>query len=142
MSLLLLMKFPVQRLAWWLALGAGGLDFCTGLGLAFAPAEALPLMGLAVPGAEALIWLRWVGAFVWAVGASYLLALLLGGETRLRACLELTLPFRLAAGVFGAVAVARGWLSPLWAGVPATDFALVAAQLWLLRRWCAGVSSP
>jgi len=129
------MRLPIKRLAWWFALGAGGIDFCSGLGLAVVPARLLPLMGLAVPGAEALIWLRWVGAFVWAVGASYLLALLLGGEARLRTLLELTIPFRLSAGVFSAVAIASGWLSPGWASVPATDFALVVAQLWLLAKW-------
>ncbi|MFA6285844.1 MAG: hypothetical protein WC661_00565 [Opitutaceae bacterium] len=129
------MRIPVQRLAWWLALGAGGIDFCSGLGLVFVPSQVLPLMGVAVPGAEALIWLRWVGAFVWAVGASYLLALLLGGEARLRTLLELTIPFRLSAGVFSAVAIASGWLSFGWASVPATDFTLVIAQIWLLRRW-------
>ena len=130
------MNLPTHRLSWWLSLGAGGLDFCTGLGLVFAPAQVLPLMGVAVPGAEALIWLRWVGAFVWAAGASYLLALVLGGEARLRSSLELTIPFRLSAGVFSTVAIASGWLSPGWASVPATDFALVAVQIWLLRRWC------
>jgi len=131
------MSFPVQRLAWWLALGAGMLDFGSGLGLALAPAQVLPLMGLTVPGAEALIWLRWVGAFVWAVGASYLLALLLGGAARLRTLLELTIPFRLSVGVFSAVVIAGGWLSVGWASVPATDFTLLVAQLWLLRRWSA-----
>ncbi len=97
------MSLPIQRLAWWLALGAGAADFCSGLGLAFVPAHVLPLMGLSVPGAEALIWLRWVGAFVWAVGASYLLALALGGEARLRTLLELTIPFRFSAGVFSVI---------------------------------------
>ena len=129
------MKISVQRLAWWLALGAGGIDFCSGLGLAIIPAQLLPLMGLAVPEAEALIWLRWVGAFVWAVGASYLLALMLGGEARLRTLLELTIPFRLSAAVFSTVAIASGWLSLGWASVPVTDFTLLATQVWLLRRW-------
>jgi hypothetical protein len=131
------MKLPIQRLAGWLALGAGALDFSTGLGLAFAPERALPLLGVPVPGAEALIWLRWVGAFVWAVGASYLLALVLGGAMRLRAVLESTLPFRLATGIFGTVALTQGWLAPAWAGVPLADFGLFTAQLWLLRRWSA-----
>lgn len=129
------MKISVQRLAWWLALGAGAADFCSGLGLALVPANVLPLMGVPVPGAEALLWLRWVGAFVWAVGASYLLALLLGGEARLRTLLELTIPFRFSAAVFSTVAIAGGWLSLGWASVPTVDFALVIIQVWLLRRW-------
>jgi len=129
------MSLPIKRLAWWLALGAGAADFCSGLGLALVPAQVLSLMGLAVPGGEALIWLRWVGAFVWAVGASYLLALVLGGEARLRTLLELTIPFRFSAGIFGTVAIASGWLSLGWASVPVIDFALVIAQIWLLRKW-------
>lgn len=129
------MRPAAQRLAWWLALGAGGLDFCTGIGLAVAPAQVLPLMGVSVPDRAALIWLRWVGAFVWAVGASYLLALVLGGEARLRTCLELTLPFRFSAGLFSTVAITSGWLSLGWTSVPATDFTLLITQLWLLLRW-------
>ena len=117
-----------------LALGAGCLDTGTGLGLVFAPALVLGLMGAAVPGAEALIYLRWVGAFVVAVGASYLIALVIGGGARLRAVFEFTIVFRLAAGVFSAVAMARGWLAPVWVSVPLADFALAAVQAWLLRK--------
>jgi hypothetical protein len=87
-----------------------------------------------VPGAEALIYLRWVGAFVAAVGASYLIALVIGGGARLRAVFEFTIVFRLAAGVFSAVAIARGWLAPVWVSVPLADFALAAVQAWLLRK--------
>lgn len=123
-----------KRQAWWLALGAGSMDFATGLGLVFAPATALALMGAAAPGAEALVFLRWVGAFVGAVGASYLLALARGGDARLRAVLEFTIVFRLAAGGFSAAALGLGWLPWVWASVPAADFALAGAQAWLLRR--------
>lgn len=121
------------RLARWLALGAGAMDFATGLGLVFAPAIALALMRVAVPAGEALIFLRWVGAFVAAVGATYLWG---AWECRrlLRPVLELTVPFRFAAGTFSLVAIARGWLSPAWMSVPATDFVLVALQVALLMK--------
>lgn len=124
----------LNRLGRGLAGAAGALDFCTGIGLVCLPLRVLPLMGVVVPGAEALVFLRWVGAFVAAVGASYLLALARGGGARLRGVLEFTIVFRLAAGVFSAGAIALGWLAPAWLAVPATDFVLVGAQLWLLAK--------
>lgn len=122
------------RVARGLALGAGLLDFCTGAGLALAPGPLLGLMGVPVPGAEALVYLRWLGAFVGAVGGSYLFALVAGGAARLRGVLEFTILFRLAAGAFSAVAIARGWLAPAWTSVPVTDFSLAAVQAWLLAK--------
>lgn len=121
------------RLARWLLLGAGMMDAATGLGLAFAPAATLALMGAMLPGGEALVFLRWVGAFVTAVGATYLWGWL-HGRRLLRPVLELTLVFRLAAGVFSAVAIARGWLAPVWLSVPVTDLALVCVQVILLAK--------
>jgi len=127
-------KNKLEQIAVWLALGAGGLDFCTGLGLVLAPALALKLMGATPIGAEALVYLRWIGAFVWAVGFSYLWPLWRREVVLLRAALELTVWFRLAAGGYSAWAVATGALPLIWVSVPVTDFALVAVQTWLLRR--------
>jgi len=127
----------LNQLAGWLALGAGALDFCTGLGLLLAPALMLRLMGVKEVFGD-LVYLRFVGAFVFAVGFSYLWALrrrrMSGDSTLLRATLEITIIFRLAAGSFGAWAILQGWLVPAWASVPLTDFFLAAAQGWLLRR--------
>lgn len=128
------MQVTTQKWMLWLALVAGLLDFGTGLGLVFMPAFTLKQMGVMVPTGDALVFLQWVGAFVGAVGGSYLWAVWRGGEDRLRAVLEFTVLFRLAAGAFSAVAVARGWLAMSWVSVPVTDFALVAVQLWLLQR--------
>jgi len=126
-----------NQLAVWLALGAGVLDLGTGLGLVAAPAVMLRLMGMNEIFGD-LVYLRFVGAFVGAVGFSYLWALrqrrLTGDPALLRAVLEITIIFRLAAGGFAAWAILRGWLMPAWASVPATDFFLAAAQGWLLRR--------
>jgi len=121
------------RLARWLLLGAGAMDFATGLGLVFAPAIALALMGVTVPAGEALVFLHWVGAFVAAVGATCLWGAL-QWRRLLRPVLEATVFFRFAAGAFSAAAVARGWLAPAWVSVPATDLVLVALQVWLLAR--------
>jgi len=130
-------KNKIDQLAVWLALGAGALDFCTGLGLVFAPAVMLRLMGVKEVYGD-LVYLRFVGAFVGAVGASYLWALRRrldsGDATLLRSTLEITIIFRLAAGSFSAWALLQGWLVSAWASVPATDFALAIAQGWLLSR--------
>jgi len=128
------MSFSTTTWARRLALGAGAMDLGTGLGLVFAPGLALSFMGVAAPGTDALVFLRWVGAFVGAVGASYLLAWLRGGTGRLRAVLEFTITFRLAAGGFSAAAIALGWLPLAWVSVPITDLALVVVQLGLLRK--------
>ena len=126
------------RFAQFLALVAGLLDFGVGLGLVFLPVKVLPLMGTPTPSDEALVYLRFVGAFVAAVGASYLWALRRrldsGDATLLRSTLEITIIFRLAAGSFSAWALLQGWLVSAWASVPATDFALAIAQGWLLSR--------
>jgi len=127
------MKTPTTTWVRGLALGAGAMDFLTGLGLVFAPGRVLPLMRVAVPAGDGLVFLRWMGAFVAAVGASYLWALARGGG-RLRAVLEFTILFRLAAGGFSAAAIGLGWLPAAWASVPAADLALAVAQVWLLTR--------
>ena len=124
----------LEQGAFWLALGAGGLDLCTGAGLVLAPARLLRVLAVAPPGAEALIYLRRLGAFVGAVGFSYLWALGRRDGALLRHTLELTVWFRLAAGSYSAWAIGTGALSFGWASVPATDFLLAGAQIWLLRR--------
>ncbi len=122
-----------ETIARRLALGAGLLDFSTGLGLVFLPALTLRLMGVTPPGEAAETYLRFLGVFVGLVGFSYLWALW-RGPAALRLVFALTLFFRLAVGCFCAWALATGRLEPAWASVPATDFALAAAQAWLLRR--------
>lgn len=123
----------INRIARFYAIVAGASDFFTGVGLVFLPEVVLPLMG--VPGIEhdALVFLRWVGAFVGAMGLNYWWALL-RPSVGLRAVLELTILFRLAAGVFSAVAIMRGWLGPAWWSVPATDLIFAGVQVWLLRE--------
>lgn len=125
-----------------LALAAGSLDFCTGLGLVLFPRLILPLMRVSTPEGEALVYLRFVGAFVSAVGACYLWALVRGGSNRLCSTLELTLLFRLSAGTFSAVAIGLGWLSLAWVSVPVTDFALVGLQLWLIKKLAVSHDAP
>lgn len=124
----------IVKIARLLALVAGSLDFLSGLGLVFSPQRVLPLMCVGIPANESLVYLRFVGAFVLAVGACYLLALVRGGMDRLCATLELTIPFRLSTGIFSATALSLGWLSRGWVSVPIADFVLVGLQLWLLAQ--------
>jgi len=121
------------RIGRWLSVGAGAMDFATGLGLVALPAWTLARMGVPVPGAEALLFVRFVGAFVGAVGASYLWAARRPRE-RLRVLFGVTLWLRGAAGAFTGGAVLAGALAPGWLAVTATDWTLVAAQAWLLAR--------
>jgi len=123
-----------MRVARPVALFAGAMDFLTGLGLVFDPVVTLRLMFVPPPADAALVYVRFVGAFVAAVGASYLIALLRGGSERLREVFASTTVFRLAAGLFTGVAVATHQLSPPWLLVTATDLALVVGQQWLLRQ--------
>jgi hypothetical protein len=128
------MKMNTVTLARRLAVGAGAMDLLTGLGLVVVPQWVLPLMRVAMPAGDAMVFLRWVGAFVGAVGASYLLAVDRGGADRLQGVLEFTIPFRLAAGCFSAAAVGLGWLPGMWVSVAMTDLVLVGVQVWLLNR--------
>lgn len=127
----------LDRLARVLAIVAGCLDLPTGIGLVAAPALTLRMMGIADPPSNP-VYLQFVGAFVGAVGFSYLWAVRRwwkgGGTALLRATLEITIIFRLAAGLFTGVAIFRGALPPAWMSVPGTDLALAIAQAWLLRR--------
>ncbi len=123
----------VNRLARVYAALAGAADLGTGIGLVFLPGPVLALMGVAPVTGEALVFLRWVGAFVGAVGASYFWALW-RPAMGLRAMLELTILFRVAAGLFSAWAIATGGLTAAWWSVPVTDLGLVAVQVWLLRK--------
>ena len=86
-----------------------------------------------MPGEEALPYVRFVGAFVAAVGASYLWALH-RPEERLRVVLDLTRLFRLASGGYALAGVCAGWLSPVWLVVTLADAFLIAAQTWLLGK--------
>jgi hypothetical protein len=123
---------PTQP-ARWLLLAAGALDLASGLGLALSPAAALRAAGGPVPGAEALPYVRFVGAFVLAVGACCLWAGV-GPDGRLRAVLGATIFFRLATGTYAGAAVAAGWLPGAWLAVAAADAALIGAQAWLLAK--------
>ncbi|MBA4137871.1 MAG: hypothetical protein C0518_11185 [Opitutus sp.] len=124
----------ILRIARGFALVAGGADAATGVGLVVLPGFTLGAMGVAAPGAEAVIFLRFVGVFVGAVGASYLVALASRRADRLWAVFRITTLFRLAAGSFVAWAVWTGRLEMRWLSVTITDGIIAGVQLWLLPR--------
>jgi hypothetical protein len=119
-----------------LSLCAGSGDLFTGLLLVFAPAFTLGLMRVPVP--ADLVFLRFVGCFVAAVGLSYFLGLASWWKrldiSRLRACWELTIAFRLAAAAYVAWQVWHGALTPPWLSVPIVDGFWGGLQMALLQR--------
>ncbi|MDO8545298.1 MAG: hypothetical protein Q7S40_33065 [Opitutaceae bacterium] len=128
------MSITLTRAAIWFAVIAGFTDFATGIGLVTAPAFTLEQMGAEVPGREALLFVRFVGVFVAAVGSSYLWALANGSMSFLRSVFQLTVFFRVAAGSFTGIAVALHLLSPAWVAVTATDLLFVGVQAWFLAK--------
>lgn len=114
---------------------AGGMDAVTGPWLVFAPASALAAMG--VEPEDDLLFVSFVGAFVGAVGWTYLWALWRWrrrGDTEfLRAVWRITVLFRLAAGTFCLAQIATDSLDLGWASVPAADYLFAGIQIWLLR---------
>ncbi len=121
------------KLARWLALGAGVLDCAAGGSLLAGPAITMRVLRLGVPGAEALVFVRFVGVLVAALGASYLWAWWRPVE-RLRVVLGATIFFRLATGSYTGAAVLLEALPGAWCQVTFADFALIAAQAWLLAK--------
>ncbi len=119
----------------WLAGVAGVLDATTGAGLVWLPAWTLQRMGVAPPGAEALEFVRFVGVFVGAVGASYLSAAWRGQDRALRAVIDVTRWFRGGAGLFTGVMVVAGAWSPAWLAVTITDLVLLAGQTVVLGKY-------
>ncbi len=116
---------------------AGGIDALMGPWLVFAPAPALAAMGAEPEFGEDLLFVSFVGAFVGAVGWSYLWALWRwlrrGDTTFLRAVWRVTILLRLAAGSFVVAQLALDNLDLGWFGVPLADFLFAGIQIGLLR---------
>jgi hypothetical protein len=115
---------------------AGTMDSMTGLLLIAVPDFALKLMQISEIHPEALIFVRFVGAFVFGVGFLYLFSLVAvrrsGDWQWVRSCLLSTAWLRLVIFVFGSVAISCGALSWRWGTVPLTDGVLAAFQLWIV----------
>lgn len=134
------MKHPIL-LAYHLV--AGVADSLVGAFLIVEPAWTLGLMGLHVS-ADALQFLSFIGAFVFAVGLSYLYGatLVLRGfcASRLEALWIVTAILRCSVAAFVLARVAAGALEPGWLIIAFFDGACVVTQTLGLRRgWLADV---
>jgi|TARA_B110000285_G_scaffold77816_1_gene89634 hypothetical protein len=129
-----------QRTVLALCLLAGLMDSSSGMLLMTAPAFTMGLMQLDVSTVELLVFIRFIGAFVFSVGMLYVFAWLqyLRSESwqPVRAVLLMTAWVRLVICFFTAVAIATGDLPVGWASVTLTDGCLAALQLWIvLKEW-------
>jgi hypothetical protein len=124
-----------RKLFWWNA-GVGAMDACTGLLLLFVPTLTLRLMGLQAIGAEARIFLSWMGAFVFGVGASYFFALRGRSPEEGEMIWKMTALVRAVIACFVVTKVVQGALEPLWLSVAATDAFVALVQLiGIKQRW-------
>jgi len=124
----------MKRKLFWCNVGVGAMDACTGLLLMFVPTMTLRLMGLQAIGAEAQIFLSWMGAFVFGVGASYFLALRVRSPEEGEMIWKMTALVRAVIAMFVIAQVSRGTLEPLWLSVAATDALVALVQLVGLKR--------
>lgn len=114
-------------------------DSATGLALIAAPLWTLQQMGIVAPPAEP-VFLRWIGAFVLAVGLAYLYPFLLRGSRparfgeRLATVFEVTTLARTLVALVAGGAIATGALERAWLGVPLFDAAVAVVQVVVLRR--------
>jgi len=126
-------------------LAAGGCDLATGALLLALPGLALAAVSWAgagvgagpLPAPAEPVYLRFVGAFVAGVGASYLYPFLPGvvpRPGRLATVAEGTALVRGSVALFLGAAVAAGALAAGWLVVAAVDGLLAAVQLGLLAR--------
>lgn len=126
-----------------LCLGAGLMDSISGLLLVFAPGLALKLMLVPPVSSDALHFVSFVGAFVFAVGMLYLAAFtrqpLPGGRAFVRYTLVATGWIRLNVCLFSGSMILLGHLGWRWATVPVTDGALALVQFALVAAgWIRG----
>jgi len=116
---------------------AGVSDTSTGALLIAAPVFTIRMMGLSVPH-DATPFLSFIGAFVLAVGLSYLYGALLvrrtGAVARLEAVWLITAIIRSSVAIFVFGAVVNGTLAPGWLSIAIFDGICVLIQARGLRR--------
>ncbi len=115
---------------------AGACDATTGLLLVIAPLFTLRLMGIHAVPAEP-VFTQYLGAFVGAVGCSYLFPFLLPkGPARDRATegiLTMATIIRIFIATFTAITIARGGLEHAWLSVTGTDATFAIIQIIILK---------
>jgi putative flippase GtrA len=130
---------PPALLGFQILLGIS--DTATGALLAMAPGVTLRLLRLAAP-ADALPFVSFVGAFVLAVGLSYLyggyLTFRSDSQTKLEVVWLLTALMRASVAIFVVQQILAGTFGMGWVSIAAFDGACVVIQAVGLRRgWLA-----
>jgi hypothetical protein len=119
-------------LKFW-SVAVGSMDALTGLLLIFAPALVLRLLKIEAPAPDAMVFLKWIGVFVMAVGLSYGLAL-----GRHRAAGETVWMFtsmvRILVAVFLIIQITANVMAPAWAVVALSDGLVAMVQMVILRK--------
>jgi len=117
---------------------AGAMDASSGCLLVVAPAWTLHLMGVPPVDATSLVFIQFIGAFVFSVGSLYLFALAsifrTSSHLPLYFCLWVTGWVRLVICLFTSHALFSGTLPVEWLSVPLSDGLLAALQFWMIRR--------
>lgn len=125
------------RTAQWLNVLIGACDGVTGILLLFFPAFTLRLMGIDTSPLD-LVYLKYIGVFVFAVGASYYLPILFrdgSGEIEsIRSTWRMTALIRFCIGIFVSIQILQGSLEGAWISVAATDISIGTLQVFLLKK--------
>lgn len=120
------------------SLAAGLMDAGSGLLLICLPELALGCMGVHLPESGSMVFIRFIGAFVFSVGSLYLIGLwrVYIAEERmpLSVILGATAWVRLVVCVFTTFAIVSGALTPGWMTVPLTDGLLASLQIFFVMN--------
>lgn len=115
---------------------AGLMDASSGLLLMTLPSLTLKLMRVTSVGDDSLVFIRFIGAFVFSVGCLYLFALRSLVTTRRWGSVWfvflITAWVRTVICLFTTIAITQGALSLEWISVPITDGLLAVFQLWVI----------
>lgn len=113
------------------SIAVGSMDAVTGLMLVASPALVLQSMRVALPSADTLVFVRWIGVFVGGVGLSYAMAL--GERRRGKAVWLVTSMLRALVAVFVLTQIDVGALAPVWLVVALTDAVVAVGQMFMVR---------
>lgn len=124
----------------YLCLVVGSTDVVVGLLLMVFPAFTLKLMWVPPVVPDALVFIRFIGAFVFGVGCIYFSALLsvlfaIGRDRSIRSIVLATAWMRLVICFFTMLALLSGQLEAAWISVPLFDGLLGSSQIWLVLHW-------
>ncbi len=119
-------------LKFW-SVAVGSMDALTGMLLIFMPELVLRLLRIEAPPPDAMVYLKWIGVFVMAVGLSYGLAL---GKHRGagEAVWMFTSMVRILVAVFLTIQITADVMAPAWVVVALSDGVVALVQMAILRK--------